>query len=197
MRIVAVEALDEIFVLIVIAAIIAVIVMRLLLWPKALHSVIHIARNCAAAWVDVRSSLHRLRVHGYCVIRIHPLHLRAPSCSLSSASTTFSFSDFCLQYEKKKRKTLSLRKSFSFGRLHKRDSSIGKDSSQRYGDLKSSLGWEGSSPSNQILSFKSSFNIPFISSFVRWLMLSLFIFQVYVHSNNNPSTSCPGKVFLG
>lgn len=45
MRIIAVEALDEIFVLvIVVVAAIAVIVMGLLLLSKALHPVVHVTR---------------------------------------------------------------------------------------------------------------------------------------------------------
>ena len=50
MRIVAVEAVDEIFVLVVaISTISAVIMMRLLLLTESLHSVIHIARDCSAS----------------------------------------------------------------------------------------------------------------------------------------------------
>lgn len=50
MRIIAVEALDEIFVLVVIVVVaaIAVIVMGLLLLSKALHPVVHVARYRAA-----------------------------------------------------------------------------------------------------------------------------------------------------
>jgi hypothetical protein len=60
MRIVAVEALDEIFVLVVVATVAAVVVMRLLLLAKALHSVVHIARNGTAARIHIRTSLHLL-----------------------------------------------------------------------------------------------------------------------------------------
>lgn len=60
MRIVAVEAVVEIFVLVVAAAV--VVMGRLLAEP--LHPiVIHVARDGTAAGVDVRTSLHLLRVH--------------------------------------------------------------------------------------------------------------------------------------
>lgn len=63
MRIVAVEAVVEIFVLVVVAAA-AVVVMRRLL-AESLHPVvIHVARDGTAAGVDVGTSLHLLRVHG-------------------------------------------------------------------------------------------------------------------------------------
>lgn len=62
MRIVAVEAVIEIFVLVVVAP--AVVVMRRLL-AKSLHSVvIHVARDGTAPGVDIRTSLHLLWVHG-------------------------------------------------------------------------------------------------------------------------------------
>jgi hypothetical protein len=60
MRIVAIEALDEILVLVVDANISAMIVMRLLLLSKALHSMIHVARYGTAARIYVRTPLHWL-----------------------------------------------------------------------------------------------------------------------------------------
>jgi hypothetical protein len=79
MRIVAVEALDEILVLVVvvvvtISTVSTMIMMRLLLLlSKTLHSVIHIARYGTAARIYVRASLHLLSVHcdGVIHIRIH------------------------------------------------------------------------------------------------------------------------------
>lgn len=78
MRIVAVEAFDEILVLVVVAAaaVATMIVMRLLLLSVALHSVIHVARNCAAARIYVRPSLHLLSIHCDRVILIHFLRLK-------------------------------------------------------------------------------------------------------------------------
>lgn len=73
MRIVAVKALDEILVLVVVAVVSAMIVMGLLLLSKALHSVIHVARNCTATRIYVGTSLHWLGVHCYRVILIHLL----------------------------------------------------------------------------------------------------------------------------
>jgi hypothetical protein len=72
MRTVAVEAVDEILVLVVDveAAVAPVIVVRLLL-AKSLHSVVHITRYGTASGVQVRSSLHLLWVHCDRVVWIH------------------------------------------------------------------------------------------------------------------------------
>ena len=79
MRIVAVEALDEILVLVVdVPTIASMIVMRLLLLPKALHSVIHVAWYGTAAGVDIRTSLHLLCVHCDGVIWVHYRTLELP-----------------------------------------------------------------------------------------------------------------------
>lgn len=77
MRIVAIEAFDEILVLVVVdvvinVATIAMVMMRLLL-AKSLHSVvIHVvARNSTASRVDIRTSLHLLCVHSHGMVLIH------------------------------------------------------------------------------------------------------------------------------
>lgn len=75
MRIVAVEAVDEILVLVVDAAV-AAMVMRLLLLAEALlHSMVHVTGNGTAAGIDIRTSLHGLRIHCDGVILIHFLRV--------------------------------------------------------------------------------------------------------------------------
>lgn len=114
MRIVAVEAVVEIFVLVVVAA--AVVVVRGLL-AESLHSiVIHVARDGTAAGVDVRTSLHLLRVHClpervHGMVLVHFRSARGTVVFLTQASLVFPS---CNQIMKRKLKTLPLEIDFSF-----------------------------------------------------------------------------------
>lgn len=75
MRIVAVEAVDEILVLVVDAAVAAVVMRLLLLAEALLHSMVHVTGNGTAAGIDIRTSLHGLSIHCDGMVLIHFLRV--------------------------------------------------------------------------------------------------------------------------
>lgn len=71
MRIVAIEAVVEIPVLVVATTVASMVMWLLLLAESWQMPMVHVARNGATAWDDVRTAQHLLCVHCNCVILIH------------------------------------------------------------------------------------------------------------------------------